>query len=140
MSSIQPLIRRPPFTRILICILVILCVVQVGAVIRVISLPAQIAALVHFFPVFEVVAGLIWAGAFAWMAWRLIRASRCARVRAAMLITGFALYSVVRLVVFAQADYDRARLPFLGILVILLIFLVICIPLIARFISGDKRP
>jgi hypothetical protein len=66
-------------------------------------------------PVFEVITGAIWAMVFIWLALQGWRSSATTR-QVLVLLTVFSLFQILRLAAFAQADYDRQRLPFLVIL------------------------
>jgi hypothetical protein len=131
--------RRPRYTRVLVLFLVILATIQIGSAVRAVMLPPDVAARVSLNPALEIVGGTLWAGLSALAAWRLARGLHHARRWAVLLLTGFAGYTVMRLVAFAQADYDRARIVFLGIMLMVIIFLVVVIPLMIQVWSGEKR-
>jgi len=56
---------------------------------------------------------IVWAGAFSWGLLSLLKGADYAKRRALWLIFGFLVYSTLRLGLFARAEYDRQRLPFL---------------------------
>jgi len=93
----------------------LLAVIAVGMAVRVVTLPPELAAQVSLSLPLEFVAGIVWAGAFVWATWRLIRGKRGSVNLALGLALTFATYSVLRLFIFAQADYDRGRMPFLWV-------------------------
>ncbi len=139
MNNPVNVLRPVPFTRVLILLLVILCVVQIGAVVRSLTLTPEVAARVRLNPALELISGFLWALSFALAAWALMRRWGRARRWAVLLVVGFAGYSIARLIIFAGADYDRTRSPFLGLLLMLIFSLVIVIPVISHVIFGDKR-
>jgi hypothetical protein len=66
-----------------------------------------------------------WGLAFSFSAVHLCRRGINAVRYANWLIVAFIGYSWLRLVIFAQADYDRGRLPFLSVLVLLGLVLLV---------------
>lgn len=99
----------------LIVITMGLALFQAGAAVRVLRLPAEIAAQTNLALPLEIAVSLFWA-AFAVVVCRRLWQRRADAVRKAGWLTGtFSLYSVARLVIYAQADYDRGRLPFLAL-------------------------
>lgn len=99
----------------LILLSLAMALVGIGAAITALRLPPEIAEQVSLLPPLEVAAGVFWAVVFAAIAWRLWQ-----RKPGAPRFLGWALmawigYSVFRLSVFARADYDRQRLPFLWV-------------------------
>jgi hypothetical protein len=70
----------------------------------------------------EFIASLLWGlaalGVFALLWMR----RREARLYAAWLAIGFSIYSLLRLLLFSQADYDRGRFPFLLVVIAVLLF------------------
>jgi hypothetical protein len=100
-----------------ISLLLMLALFQAVGVLRMLTLPADLAGLVSLFPWLEMVAGSLWTLAFAYLAWQFWRNS--ATVQAAVvLLTLFAVYRVGRIALFARADYDRQRLLLLvGLLI-----------------------
>jgi hypothetical protein len=91
----------------------LLAVVAAGTAVQALTLPAELAAQVSVVLPVEVIAGGLWAGLFTLITWRLLRNTRRAARLAAWTFLGFAAYSVIRLLLFARADYDAGRLPFL---------------------------
>lgn len=96
-----------------------LALFQAGAAYRAITTPPQLAAVVALPLTLEVVLSGLWTLLFSYTTFTLIRQKSRAVYRAIMLMSVFIIYSVARLILFVRADYDRQRLPFLLILVIL---------------------
>ena len=92
---------------------IVLAIVSAGMAIRAIQLPPELAAQVSVVPAVEVIAGSLWALLFALLAWLLLRNRRNAVRLTTWAVLVFAAYSLIRLLLFARADYDVGRLPFL---------------------------
>lgn len=92
-----------------------MAVVTLGTAVRAVTLPPELAAQVSLLLPVEVVAGAVWAALFARVTWGLIRSKRGAVGLALTLALAFATYAAARLLLFARADYDRGRLPFLWV-------------------------
>lgn len=99
--------------RLLTLLTALLAVVGAGLAARAVTLPPELAAQVSLNLPLEVAAGALWAGLFALVCWRLLRRKTHAVDQALLLALAFATYSFVRLLLFARADYDLGRLPFL---------------------------
>jgi hypothetical protein len=95
----------------LIALLIALTSIQAINVVRTLTLPDNLAPHVSLLPMLEVVAGGLWTGALLWGTWGLLR--RSDRRTAAWLIAAYLAYQIARTIVFARADYDRQRIPFL---------------------------
>ncbi|MFN8373104.1 MAG: hypothetical protein U0694_09545 [Anaerolineae bacterium] len=118
-----------------------LALFQFGAAYRAATTPPPLAAVVALPLGLELVLSGLWALLFGSATFALLRQKSRAVFRALMLISVFIIYSAVRLLLFAQADYDRQRLPFLFIIVILLLIFPV-IYLIRRSYGdsyGNKR-
>ena len=99
----------------LILLSLTLALVGVGTAITALRLSSDIAEQVSLLPPLEVAAGIFWVVVFAAIAWRLwLRKPGAARALGWALMAWIG-YSVLRLSVFARADYDRQRLPFLWV-------------------------
>lgn len=99
--------RLRRLTRLLQLGLICLALVQGGAAVRALTLPAEIAAVIHIPPALDAIIGIGWGILFVLCAWRLRR-------RAALALIGaYTGYALIRLIVFTQADYDQGRLLFL---------------------------
>ena len=115
----------------LITLLAALGLYQAGVALHALRVPPELVAQVHLPLALDFVAGVLWALLFILGAVNLVQkrpASYNVRV-----ISGFIVYSVVRLGLFAQADYDRQRLPFLLVVFIL----AITAALLCRPVNGD---
>ncbi|TVR23394.1 MAG: hypothetical protein EA396_03955 [Anaerolineaceae bacterium] len=88
-------------------VLVGLLLLQLGGVVQLVNTPSQIN------PVFPIPLQLTIT--FGWIALFMLAVLRYGeyKSRAQWLVCGFILYSTLRLLFFAQADYDRVRAPFL---------------------------
>jgi hypothetical protein len=94
---------------------ILLALMGAGTAIQALRLPPELAAQVSVVLPVEVIAGMLWAGLFSLITWRLLRNKRSAVRLTAWALLAFAGYSVVRLLLFARADYDAGRLPFLWV-------------------------
>lgn len=106
----------------LIALALALAFMELGALAHIMSVPGDLIAQISLSVPLEIAADSLWALIFTVMAVNLLR-SRATPVR--WIIVGFTTYSTVRLVVFARADYDHNRLPFLvvaNLLALLLAF------------------
>ena len=94
-----------------IALTIALALMQTGAIIRLLNTPAALTEQTSLVLPLEIVAAGLWTLIFAILAVNLLRlrATRLAK----WTFIGFATYSTVRLLLFAQADYDHNRLPFL---------------------------
>lgn len=121
--------------RLLIMLTLLLAVVQVGAAVRAMQVPDEVAAKISLPLPLEAITSLLWAllslGVFA-LLWRR---ERRARLYAAWLAVGFSIYSLIRLLLFSQADYDRGRFPFL--LVVIAVLLILPVAYIVRVRRTD---
>lgn len=114
----------------LITLLIALGLYQAGVALQALRVPPELAAQVHLPLALDFVAGVLWALLFSLGAVNLIQKRPAYTVR---VVSGFIVYSVVRLALFAQADYDRQRLPFLLVVFIL----AITAALLCRPVNGD---
>lgn len=92
--------------------------------IRMVQLPADLADTLSISPILEVIMAIIWSGLASWVLYKLIRSRPNALNRALWVSFGFIVYSILRLMLFARADYDQGRLPFLLVIIISLLFLL----------------
>jgi hypothetical protein len=125
----QAIPRRP---RWLILLTALLALFQVGAVVNALRLPPDLVAQLSINPAVDAVAGVIWALLAVILCIRLIQRRVEAGRAAAWLLASFGVYTVIRLVIFTQADYDLGRLPFLLVVSALLI----SIPVVSIARSG----
>jgi hypothetical protein len=117
-------------SRLLILLTALLAAVQVGAALRALTMPDELAARISLPIPLEFIAGLLWAFLALIVLYLLWRRERRARLYAAWLAIGFSIYSLLRLLLFSQADYDRGRFPFL--LVVIAILLILPVAYIVR--------
>jgi hypothetical protein len=89
---------------------VILALVQTFAAWRTLAVPAELRGVVQLPLQLDFVAGVMWALVFVVCACWLLQNRQSARLRALMAGLVFIIYSVLRLMLFAVADYDRGRL------------------------------
>ncbi len=85
--------------------------VQFGALHNLTTIPPEIAAQLSLILPLERALTLAWALIFAWLAVTLWRGAQTRRQWQTLAL--YAVVSVMRLLLFARADYDRGRLPFL---------------------------
>ncbi len=111
MHSTTPDAKLPrPVT--LIGLTVLFCLFQITAAIRALQISPDIQT--HLPVGLAFVASSLWAmGGLAGVG--LLWRGR-GRLYTAMLLLGFSIYSLLRLLLFSQADYDRGRWPFLLLL------------------------
>jgi hypothetical protein len=120
--------RRP---RVSIALAAALTLINAGAALTAAQRPGELAAQVSLSAPFEVITGALWACGFAWLGVRLWRRERRARPVFGWALIAWIGYSLVRVHVFARADYDRERLPFLfaaGVIACLLILFFVIRP------------
>lgn len=106
-------IRNPQRRRWLLIVLFAACAaIMAGNIIRLLALPDALAAQISLNIPTEILFSLIWALAFGWIVWGLIRRKSGTRIRGLVLFTVFMSYNAARLTFYVRADYDRGRLPF----------------------------
>jgi hypothetical protein len=127
--------RRPHW---LIILIVSLALFQLGAAIRTLQVPDALAAQITLPLPLEFIVGILWALVFAWLTPNLIRLKSNARRHTVWAVIGFAVYSVARLLLFTQADYDRQRLPFLLIATVLILAIPVTY-LLRQSTNGETR-
>jgi len=81
----------------------------------------------------QVTVATVWAVGFLLATVGLVRHNRLALRYSGWLIVTFILYNLLRVVAFAQADYDRQRLPFLMILTLI----ILIVPLVILLQRGS---
>lgn len=103
-----------------------LLVFQIIQALFVLQLPERVQEAIAFPVGLQVLLALLWASLFASALVTLAKDKGSALRYTQLLVSVFILYSLLRLMVFAQADYDRSRLTFLaGLTVCLLAVLII---------------
>lgn len=106
----------------------LLAIFQTSAAWRALNITDEMRALVSLPTALEFATGAVWTLIWLLAAINLWHGRARARFYTACAGIGFAFYSLGRLAIFAQADYDRQRLPFLAIIIFALsIILVIYI-------------
>lgn len=112
-------VRSRRLTRLLQLGLICLALVQGVAAVRALTLPAEIAAVIHIPPALDGIMGIGWGILFVLCAWRLRR-----RIALA-LIGAYTGYALIRLIMFTQADYDQGRFLFLLIMSAFILLLLL---------------
>lgn len=112
--------------RWLTIILGLLALMQIGNILYLLQLEPELAQALSLSRPIAIAFGILWAGLFVWGISGLMRSRN--HNRAGMIAIGFIVYSVARLAIFAEADYDRERVP----------FLVVGSALIILFLSGVR--
>ncbi len=130
----------PPPTRSwrMILLLVTLALFQAGAALQAITTPPDIAAQIHLPLGLQFVAGGLWALLFVFITVNLVRNQPRAHYLAFWSVLAFVTYSLLRLLLFAQADYDQQRQPFL-LLTTLVILAIGAAGLLHRPSYGDRE-
>ena len=123
--------------RWLLRISLVLALIQGAAIYNTLTRPAELDAQAHLSRPIELAAGILWALIFTFIAFTLLQRKRHALRIALWGLMGFALYSVARLALFAQAEYDRQRLPFLFI--VMTLFLLVLTAFL-RYYSRSRPP
>ena len=122
-------------SRVLLVLTAGLALFQAGAVIQALQIPADLAAQISLLLPVQLIANLIWtmlAGVVTVIQWQ--RRPNAKRLAVGLLLA-FSIYSLIRLLLFAQADYDRQRLGFLT----LLIGLIAVITVIGSFVLSRRH-
>ncbi len=127
--------RRP---RRLIFLTACLMLFQFGAAIRALQVPADLAEKISLPLPLEFIASGFWALLFALCTLKLIRLEADARRYIILAIIGFIIYSTARLLLFAQADYDQQRLPFLFITNAIILLMTVAY-LLRRSTNGENQ-
>ncbi|MCC6613875.1 MAG: hypothetical protein IT320_10385 [Anaerolineae bacterium] len=89
--------------------------ISIGAALNGLFLPPALVAEISLVPLVEFIVGVMWAVIFAYIALQLWRRKPRAPRFLGWALVAWIGYSVFRLSVFARADYDRQRLPFLWV-------------------------
>ena len=111
----------------------LMLLVQLGALQHLTTIPPEVAAQLSLSLPLELVLTLAWALIFAWLTVNLWRGVPTRRLWQALLL--YAATSVLRLLLFTRADYDRGRLP-----ILLFALLLAAIFLIRRQIRERREP
>jgi len=133
-------------SRWLTLLIAFMTLVQAGGLIRTMQRSEALSTQLTLSRPLEIAAGLVWLTVFGWLLWALIRNRPHAQFRAVIGVIGFIAYSVLRLFIFAQADYDRQRIPFLVLLLVITALLASGFRLLSVFlkhkeiITYDSKP
>jgi hypothetical protein len=122
-------------SHLLMLLTALLAVIQVGAALRALTIPDELATRISLPVPLEFIAGLLWALLSLTVLYLLWRRERRALLYAAWLAIGFSIYSLLRLLLFSQADYDRGRFPFLLVVIAILLILPVAYIVRARRIN-----
>ena len=112
MPGLAPENSHPRLRRWLILLTSLLTLFQIGSAMRVLQLPGDLAGQISLSLPLELAASLVWALVFGWLTLTLVQNKEHALGYSGWGLVAFVIYSVARLLIFAQADYDRQRLPF----------------------------
>jgi len=115
----------------LILLTALLALFQIGAAVRALQIPDALAAKISLPVPLEFIASLLWALLALTVLVTLWQRERRARLFTVWLAVGFSIYSLIRLLLFSQADYDRGRFPFL--LIVIAVLLILPAAYIVRF-------
>ena len=97
--------------------------IHLVSLIRMLQLPNNLTNQISLVPSFEIVMSKFWLFVTIWVVTLLLRNHKNAVNRALWVSFGFIIYSVSRLLIFTQADYDRQRIIFLMVIVLGLLLL-----------------
>jgi hypothetical protein len=136
---------RRAYPLLVVVFTAVLALIEAGAAVEALRMPAELAAQVSVPVALEVIGGVVWALVFAVVTFRLARRDARAGLLTAWALIAFSIYTVARLLLFTQADYDRQRLPFLlvicgGTMLIPVLYLIRAArgAIIARTIAARK--
>lgn len=101
---------KPQSSRGLALLTALIAIHQAITAVRVLQLPPELAATLTIPPPLEFIASSGWSLLFAWITFHLLLS---AHARTGWFLLAFVTYSLLRLFLFAQADYDQQRYPFL---------------------------
>jgi len=123
----------------LLLLLLMLFAYHVVDVIRTVQLPPEIAAATTLPIPLRLMTGVTWAGLSGWSMLRVVRGHSNANQHARYLLVGFVLYTIARLIVFTQAEYDRQRLPFVLVSLAFLMVLFVVVRLLRNKLRGQHE-
>ena len=120
-------------------LLTIIALFQTTQAISVLQLPDTIAQVIMPAPIIQILMALFWIIGCSIVGVLWIKdPSRALRYSRWLLFT-FLIYSVSRIIIFAQADYDHLRQPMWFIMLISLLCIPISRLLYARWLRVNKR-
>jgi hypothetical protein len=114
----------PGCSRWLAALTGILTMIEAGAALQSVCIAPDLAAQVSLSAPLEFTASAGWGLFSAFVTYTLVRRKARALQYTAWLLIGFIGYSLARVLIFAQADYDQQRLPFLFVAA----FIVLLVP------------
>ena len=103
----------PRYSRWLILLTGLLALYQVGAALWILGQPPAVIASLNWPPLLGVLLAGVWALIFTTLTYNLLRSRPGAGPYVMLALVGFLVYHAARLLLLAEADYDRQRLPFL---------------------------
>src|SRR5215813_11069325 len=115
----------PRRSRVLLVLTAALALFQAGAFLQVFQIPADLAAQISLPLPAQAVASAFWAVLAVIVTVMLWQRRPNAKRLAVSLLVAFSIYSLIRLLLFTQADYDRQRLGFLTLLIALVAALTV---------------
>lgn len=110
---IKCMIRSHSYSHWLTALVGLLLFVQLGGLARSLQLSQTTLTALSMPQPLLFASYVVWIGAFGWGFLHMLRGADFAKRRALWLIGGFIIYSILRLGLFARAEYDEQRLPFL---------------------------
>jgi hypothetical protein len=139
-------ITIPRRSRGLLLLTGLLAVFQAGAAFQVLRIPGELAAQISIPLPLEFITSGLWACLAAIVTIGLWQRRRGVEKKAVGLLIAFMIYSLLRLIVFARADYDRGRLVFLTLLLIVITAYIVIRSFLSskrhstEIIENDRRP
>lgn len=94
---------------LIISLLILLCLHQITSAVTVLQQADILRQATQPLPLIQVALNCAWAGVSGLTLLRLKWRSPWAKPQAVGILIGFAVYSLLRLLVWTQADYDRGR-------------------------------
>jgi hypothetical protein len=128
---------KPHRSRWLLAIGAAMTLFQAGAALRALALPP--VPTLSLLPALEFVAAALWMGVFLLLTLKVWNKRHAAARRMAWALIAWMGYSLLRIVVFARADYDRGRIPFLVIAVVVCSALILTIMLRQKHRDAASR-
>jgi len=121
--------------RWLIFTLLLVTAYQLGEILSATTSPLDVHLL--FSPAARLIVGIVWALLFGLAVVLIIRRTNPALPYTAALLVAYSAYSVARVMIFTQADYNHERLP--SLIGIILIFLSIPFYLSIRLMRAQNK-
>jgi len=102
-----------------ITIAIMIVIFEVISIVQTLQLPDSIRQQLTIIVNFQIVFGIIWSMVFLFALYFLLQRHPKAQRLTSWLVISFVGYRLLRLIVFVQADYDRQRLLFLSLFILL---------------------